>query len=98
VSFQVRDRLLHGKRPVRVLRVSARRAVAAMRAQRVLDGGELAETLDDVAATANGDDRAIVDWVRRWPELRPSFAADPAPALLQLDAFARRRIDALPPA
>jgi len=96
VSFQCRDRLVHGKPPARVMRISARRAVAAMRARHLLDRGELLESLDDVAATVGGDDRTIVDWLRRWPELQPRFAAGPAPVLLHLDAFARRRIDALP--
>jgi hypothetical protein len=95
-SFQCRDRLVHGKRPHRVMRVSARRAVAAMRVHRLLDREELPETLDDIAAAVNDDDRMIIDWVRRWPELQPSLVADPVPVLLQLDAFARRHIDALP--
>jgi len=97
VSFQCRDRLVHGKRPVRVMRVSARRAVAAMRAQHLFAQAELPELLDEVAeAVTHSEDRTIIDWVRRWPELQPRFAADPAPVLLQLDAFARRRIDAPP--
>jgi hypothetical protein len=96
VSFQCRDRLIHGKPPMRVMRLSACRAAAAMRAHHLLDRGELLESLDDIAAAVDGDDRSIVDWLRRWPELKPRFAADPTPVLLQLDAFARRRIDALP--
>jgi hypothetical protein len=78
------------------MRVSARRAVAAMRAHHLLGSGELPETLDDVAAIASEDDRAIVDWVRRWQDLQTSFVADPLPVLLRLDAFARRHIEALP--
>lgn len=97
VSFQCRDRLVHGKRPVRVMRLSARRAVAAMRTQHLFAQAELPESLDEVAEVVTDvQDRSIIDWVRRWPELQPRFAAGPAPVLLLLDSFARRRIDALP--
>ena len=100
IAFQCRYRLVHKHadwpRQVRMMHYMAKNAVLAMKARHLLRHGHFLETraellphIDDPA------ERQVIDWVERWQELRPTFEADPAPLMLQLDAFARRLIESL---
>jgi predicted nucleotidyltransferase len=83
-------------RTARWMYYQAKLAVLALKAREVLMGRsyplsrvELRRRLSDE------DERAIVDIVDQWPELRPSFEEDVTPLALQLDAFLRKIVSQL---
>jgi hypothetical protein len=94
VLFHARQRLLHKESKVRMLGVQARNAAAAMQVRHLLEHGALPRLSEDLATTP--EERAVIDWAARWQDWRPRLKRDPDPALLQLDAFARRLVASLP--
>jgi predicted nucleotidyltransferase len=100
ITFQCRYRLIHKDadwpRQVHMMHYMAKSAVLAMKARHLLWHGHYPETRADLRPLVDdAEEREIIDWVEHWQALRPTFEADPAPLMLQLDAFARRLLESL---
>ena len=66
------------------------------KARHLLHHSHFPETRADLRPLVHDpEEREIIDWVEHWEDLRPTFEADSAPLMLQLDAFARRLLESL---
>jgi hypothetical protein len=97
VADDAATRRFERRRDLRMLHYAAKWALMAMKARELLEGRTYPETRAELRGRlSNPEDLALVDIVERWAELEPGFAADITPLALQLDAFARRLVAALP--
>jgi predicted nucleotidyltransferase len=98
VLYQCRDRLINKERALPTVHRMAKYAVFLMKARHLYEHGYYPLTRTELSPLVNErDDRQIIEWVEGWDEVRPQFEKDPIPLILQLDAFARRLLDSLPP-
>ena len=107
IHHECRYLLVHGTRKVHLgsaaefLRVrnarwmyyQAKLAVLALKARELLLGRSYPETRAELRGRLTGEDeRAVVDTIDRWPELRDGFEGDVTPLVLRLDSVMRNLV------
>ncbi|TMF12404.1 MAG: hypothetical protein E6I38_03440 [Chloroflexi bacterium] len=71
----------------------AKLAVLALKARELLLGRSYPETRAELRGRLTGEDeRAVVDTIDRWPELRDGFEGDVTPLVLRLDSVMRNLV------
>lgn len=107
IGHEARYRLVHDGGPERasadaarhgrILYYRAKMALLAMKSRELLEGRQYPVTRAELRKrTTDPDELAIIDLVKRWPEVKADYERDFAPLGLLLDRFVRKLASELP--